>query len=620
MAVGMDGMRCAALLICALLFGCGDDAAGGTDETGGPTTADTSAGVGPSSGETSASADSTTGASAGSETAGESGTDTGEPPPPSCDGIGPAVDDRGITPGDSELPWPTLEHLSITWAVEGDTNYDASVSVRYREVGGPWREGPVLVRGVGGSNVGFSWPQRFAGSLFGLAPDTAYEVELFLSDHDGGCEVRTLQASTRPVPEAMDGAPVIPVDPGSLAAAAAAAAPGDVLELAAGTYPGFTVPNDGTPEAPIVIRAAGDVTFTDEVRLDGRAHVIVEGIRVQGQIKFNGGVGIAIKGCTVEATADGIAMLTRGENVYIADNVVTGPTSWTEPAVGADGDNLGEGIVVTGPGHVIEHNRVTGFRDGISFLEDDGAVEQISIDVLYNDVYEAADDGIEADFCVHNCRIIGNRLTNTFIAMSSQPGLGGPTWFMRNSAYNVILSAFKLQRSSIGDIVVHNTVVKNGDALGIYTDDVFALQIFRNNLFIGGPGGSYNGYSSGSGNVIQLAAADTSVNIDYDAYGSTTGAFTGRIGAVTFESLEELRSMTTAQNAIEVGLDVFAAAVPYPASPFPALEVEDLRPAQGSAVVDAGLHIGGINDDFDGSAPDVGAYEAGRELPTYGPR
>ena len=43
-----------------------------------------------------------------------------------------------------------------------------------------------------------------------------------------------------------------------------------------------------------------------------------------------------------------------------------------------------------------------------------------------------------------------------------------------------------------------------------------------------------------------------------------------------------------------------------------------LRP--GSAAVDAGVRLPGINDDFTGRAPDLGAYEIGRPVPHYGPR
>jgi len=36
--------------------------------------------------------------------------------------------------------------------------------------------------------------------------------------------------------------------------------------------------------------------------------------------------------------------------------------------------------------------------------------------------------------------------------------------------------------------------------------------------------------------------------------------------------------------------------------------------------VDAGQRLPNVNDGFRGSAPDIGAYEAGQALPQYGPR
>lgn len=551
---------------------------------------------------------------------GQDTNDTDEPPMPTCDGIGDAVDDLGTTPGTIELPFPTLEHISVLWEIDGDTNNNSVVTVRYRPDGGPWSEGTPLRRTPAGSNVSFSWSNRHGGTVFALTPDTTYEIELALMDPDGGCAIETLQATTRAVPAAMPGAPIIPVTPDSFAAAASAAAPGDVLELAAGDYDGFVFEADGTANAPIVIRAAGDVTVTGDVRLDQRTYVILEGLTIEGQVKFNSGIGIAVKRCTINAVTDGIVLNTPGENAYIADNVIVGVTQWVESSFGNNGANNGEGIQVTGPGHVIVNNRVTGFRDAISLYEGREAVDQFSIDVLRNDIYQATDDGIEADFCFHNCRILANRLTNTFIGLSSQPTLGGPNYFIRNVLYNTVYQTFKPQRASVGDVIWHNTSVKGGDAVGVYTDDVFSRMLMRNNLFIGGPGGNYNGFSSGTGRVVRLVSAGDFVDLDYDAYGSTLGTFEGRIGDISFESLAEMQAMTTEANSIEVDLSVFAEAVALSDAPLTTYSPPDLRPAAGATIVDAGIPIAGINSDWAGSGPDIGAYEAGSELPTYGPR
>jgi hypothetical protein len=46
----------------------------------------------------------------------------------------------------------------------------------------------------------------------------------------------------------------------------------------------------------------------------------------------------------------------------------------------------------------------------------------------------------------------------------------------------------------------------------------------------------------------------------------------------------------------------------------------DLQLKEGSAPVDAGKLIPGINEDFTGDAPDLGALERGQPAPVYGPR
>jgi hypothetical protein len=167
---------------------------------------------------------------------------------------------------------------------------------------------------------------------------------------------------------------------------------------------------------------------------------------------------------------------------------------------------------------------------------------------------------------------------------------------------------------------MHNTVVKSGDAFSVFTDDVFSRAWFRNNLFIGGPGGSYGGYDSGPGDVIQLRSADLSCSFDYDGYGSIgTGVFSGRIGDVSFDSLASLQSSTSEAHAVEVDLATFAEDVVYPADPFAAPMAPSLVLTSGGAAVDRGIALANVNDGFSGQNPDLGAYELGAQVPNYGP-
>jgi hypothetical protein len=531
---------------------------------------------------------------------------------------------NAVIAGAVTAPAPTMRGLTIEWAFTGDADADAAVAVRVKPTaGGSWLRTQPLRRVAAGSAGGRSWAQRFSGSVFDLAPGTSYDVHLTLRDPDGGTTTRRLTVATRSIPTAAVGAPVRNATPGTLAATLAQAVPGDIVQLAAGSYGGFTIDRSGTAGLPIVVRGGPGVIVNGDVGVFQRAFVHVEQLTVNGRIRFNGSNDVSITRNTVNAqlpTGDGIVSYLRAERAYIADNTVVGTTAWVEAALGASGANLGEGILVTGPGHVIEHNRVRGFRDGISLLEGAEAVDQWSIDIHANDISEAADDAVEADFCAHNCRITANRVTNAFVAFSSQPGLGGPTWFVRNAAYNVAYVAFKLHNSSVGDVIMHNTVVKAGDAFGIYPGAPIAGLLSRNNLMIGGPGGTVNGFSNGSGRVMWLPdVVLASSSLDGDALGSTTGTFTGRLGATTFSSLVELQSGTNERRAVQVDLSVFAGAVTAP-TPLTQYGPVDLRPRGDSTVVDRALRLPGINDVFTGSGPDAGAFEAGAPLPPYGPR
>ena len=540
-----------------------------------------------------------------------------------------AAAQNATTAGAVTTPHPTLEHLSVEWAIDGDADEDGVVAVRFREEGtSAWRDGMPLLRVPGGSNEGFTWANRHVGSVFALTPDTAYEIELTLTDPDGGSDTRTVTARTRPVPTVSASARIIDATPATVDAVIGAAAPGDVVRLGPGTYGSITVTHDGDAGAPIVVRGSSvaEAIVDGEVRMDGRSHVWIEDLTVRGQIKFNDATSVVVRGCRVEAstgTGDGIVSYGSGStDGYFADNVVIGRTVWAEASLGASGDNLGEGIVMTGPGNVIAHNRVSGFRDCLSLLEDAG-VDQRSIDILDNDLFLCADDAIEADFAMGNVRVMRNRMVDSFIALSSQPGLGGPTYFIRNVMFSTVFQAFKPHRGSLGDIWLHNTVVKAGDAMGVYAGRAWGRTLFRNNLLIGGTGGgTYNGFDSGSGRVLEIADADeASCDLDYDGFGSIgTGTFAGRVGATRFTSFAELRSMTTETHAVEVDLSVFAASVPFPDDPLSRHEPADLRLTSGAAAVDVGLPIANINDGFGGAAPDLGAYELGSALPTYGPR
>ena len=90
-----------------------------------------------------------------------------------------------------------------------------------------------------------------------------------------------------------------------------------------------------------------------------------------------------------------------------------------------------------------------------------------------------------------------------------------------------------------------------------------------------------------------------------------------------FKSLKEYSEATGQdRHSVTVDYDVFEKVSPPGADPRTLYKPTDfdfqLRP--GSAAVDAAVRIAGVNDDFTGRAPDLGALEIGRPVPHYGPR
>ena len=124
-----------------------------------------------------------------------------------------AAEENSTTAAELIVEHPTLMNLGFEWPITGDVNRNATVDVRFREVGQPhWRQALPLVR-IGGENVyrrrenlDYSVPDGFAGSILNLQPGTEYECQFVLKDPDGvhGRPDPTVRVKTRvePMPSA----------------------------------------------------------------------------------------------------------------------------------------------------------------------------------------------------------------------------------------------------------------------------------------------------------------------------------------------------------------------------------------------------------------------------------
>ncbi len=501
-------------------------------------------------------------------------------------------------PGEVITPYPTIINLAVEWIIDGDDNQNGIVTLQFRKKGDDkWEQGMPLFRVPAGENIGFKWVNKHSGSIFDLNPDTEYEIKLNLEDPDGGSAEKTVVARTRPVPVVNENAEIIEIKQGKY----------DTL---------FT--KSGTPEKPVVYRCIKGEAIFKHIDIQNRKWVYIEGLTIINPaargigINLSGSENCVVRYCTINSVWGIVAYEPGATNCFFSNNVITGTCEWTNEAMGASGKNLGEGIEITGPGNVICYNKVAGFRDCISTMEDEEAVNQTCIDIYNNDIYRGVDDGIEADFCSSNCRIVRNRLTNCFVGLSSQPGLGGPNYFIRNVMYNIVHSGFKLKRFSQGDVVLHNTLIKVGVGLG--GNSAMDYAFFRNNLAIGGATGGVNwgDYGAGKPYAADIVEPGTHCSFNYDAVGVFETPYIAKIGGKPFSEVEK--------HGIEhIAIEETFNNVEFPNPPVPERNVPDLRPKTGSKVEDAAVLIPNVNTNYKGKAPDCGAYEIGQELPRYGP-
>jgi hypothetical protein len=358
----------------------------------------------------------------------------------------PNPQNNKVKAGELVIDPPTLINLGFEWLVEGDDNRNAKVEIAYRKKGeSRWRSAMPLLR-LSGERIyqsegvfNLKTPNMFAGSILDLEENTTYEVRLSLSDPDGGGAIRIVTAKTRAEPKPATGGRIYHVyprdwkgakEPGSFNDLMCAynwycgggdtvtggrprVRPGDIILVHAGTYryhPEFytgdrsinsTTPVEGTyylfasgtPDKPIVIKAAGD----GEVVFDGDGNDTLFNLLAANYNYFDG---ITIRNTNVGfllgikdiAGADGFTLVNsrainvgrvvredwaKSKDYYIADNVFLGRhdpahiTSWIGNDVWSKYPGFPAPITseyavkVYGQGHVVAHNYIANFHDAL---------------------------------------------------------------------------------------------------------------------------------------------------------------------------------------------------------------------------------------------------------------
>lgn len=443
--------------------------------------------------------------------------------------------------------------------------------------------------------------------------------------------------------------------------------PGDILSVHAGLYKAnrlryadslaldfhgaYVFTQKGTAEKPITIKAAGD----GEVIFDGDGsyrlfdvmaadYHIFEGLTIRNtDIAFYAGLkhvmgtkGLAVKNCKLEDIGIGIMCYSEdSKDFYIADNTFIGRHD-PDTLIGWAGFKEPEkltsyyAIKVYGQSHVVCHNSISHFHDGIC-IDTHGQPETdkkcVSIDFYRNDIFNMSDDFIEADGGSHNIRIFENRCFNSYHAsLSAQPVFGGPVYFIRNICYNTPGTSMKYTVRPSGIYTLHNTFVSN---VGIVS---FSNGHFKNNLFIAPDDArpvfsattltryttiDYNGYRIGNKNKINI-------RLRYPMHDSLNNCDESELKWNEFKSLTEYAASTGQEShGKELDETIFNhVTLPDAKNKGKVYQLAgyDFRLKPDSKAIDGGCKLPNINDDYQGRGPDLGALEYGGMVYRYGPR
>ncbi len=461
---------------------------------------------------------------------------------------------------------------------------------------------------------------HFASSLFDLVPDTEYTLRI------GGNVVRTFRTK----PEFVLPPPTRVVRVTNLRAlqdAVDVARPGTTILVAPGNYQGhLTVRRSGMPGRPIVIRGDVPKKMTMPTRertglpvidasghetgilIENASHVVLDSLQVRNaekhgvyllrashsivqymQIYDNGTWNLIISKGGERAGRhlvqyNHIADLEHGRFRfdYRGQEDVT--------YFGIIQDNQG------GWGSTIRGNYVEGHIDGISPSGDEHELKRIpenypdvlktwinrEVDIYDNIVVEQRDDGINADGVGVNIRIFRNLVRRTQNATSIAPAGPGPFFFLRNILVEYNESGVKFNTASGRGLIrnvfyYHNTFVpgkfNRHGILSLWAGTPSKNIIFRNNIF------------TGRLDAFSFQGVAHRPDMDYDLWFAR--------GVKQAKRRFKKAGLSWETHGVFTDPDL----------------TRDYALRSGSPAIDQAVGLPGINNNYYGAGPDLGAIE-----------
>jgi hypothetical protein len=586
-----------------------------------------------------------------------SGTsDTSDSDPPGSTG---SSDDGPTMPPDGgsidgitlAFEYGTPEQIGMYATVDAAMPSESRIAIRYTLAGeDDWHVAHPLLR-INPEWVTGGAPEppvdAFAGTIFDLAPGTEYTVELTRTAPGEDDQVLWTTLSTRALPADAGAATTMVTPADDLQAALDALGPGDVLELADGTYEvsDLHLAVSGSASDPLYIRGASrdgvivrDATGT-VLQIQEASHVVIENLTLEGSgvdsgtdassvgVSFwDGGAvqdAVTLRGLAMRGVDRGIIASGTVRGVLVYDSALEGNNVWDQASIESNATWNDDGVRLPGEGNCAFQNTLHGFGD--SFAVTDG-VHSAAVYFYRNRITMTGDDSFEGDYGTRNLAFYDNYITNAATLLSLDPLWGGPLYCFRNVAINTFRGPFKLNDTNSGFLVYANTIVRTEGTTGWgwvqFNNGALRGWSFRNNLLV----------YRGAGTQLLAIESDGNDPIDFtnnawypdgSIWWSSTGGSFGSL-AETFAGLPATTALFGESTARHEG-DVITVSDPFEGAVMlggdhltevmievvPALAGGDL--AQG-----AGAVIPNITDGFTGAAPDIGAIIEGRPVPQWG--
>jgi hypothetical protein len=422
-------------------------------------------------------------------------------------------------------------------------------------------------------------------------------------------------------------------------------APGDVLQLANGTYnvQNLRFNTNGTAAEPIYIRGTTrdgavvrDSTGTI-LQLLKSSHVIFENFTLQGSGIDDGtnagSVGVSFwdgehqedvtfRDLTIAGVDMGIVAWGAVDSVLVYNCILNGNNVWTKPFIESNLTWNDDGIRLPGKGNCAFENTLRGFGD--AFAVTDG-VFSAAVHFYRNLVTMTGDDGFEADYATRNIGFYDNYLTNTSTFLSLDPLWGDPLYCFRNISINTVRGPFKLNNTNSGFVIYNNTMVRTDGTTGWgwvqYNNGSLRNWSYRNNVLI----------YRGAGNLLAIeSTVNDPIDFTNNAWYPDKSVWWTSTGG-SFASVAQARQQLPVTAPVVGSMthrhenDVITTSNPFVANVnlgsdhlTEVTTVYTPTPAAGSAIKGAGVAIPGITDGYSGANPDMGAIIGGRTVPRWG--